>query len=91
MFVYVPFKRRKEPSDLRLQSVVCIIKMPKTINTTVYFQLRSAISKRMSRDIRLLSINHHRSVRLVCTSLEMPPASSAKPAVQGSTEDIVGP
>ena len=45
----------------------------------------------LNADSRLLSIHHLRSVKLVCTSFEMPPASAAKPAVQGSTEDMVGP
>ena len=44
----------------------------------------------LNADSRLLSIHHLRSVKLVCTSLEMPPASAAKPTVQGSIEEMVG-
>ena len=42
-------------------------------------------------DSRLLSIHHLRSVKLVCTSLEMSPTSAAKPTVQGSTKEMIDP
>ena len=41
--------------------------------------------------LQLFFIHNLRSVELVSTILEMPPASATKPAVPESTEEIVGP
>ena len=47
--------------------------------------------KRQFIYFRLLSIHHQRSVKVVCTSPKMPPASAVKQTVQGSTEEMIGP
>ena len=59
------------------------------LNIRNLFQKRKS-KKYKSRDFRLHSIHRLRSVKLVCTSLEMQPASAAKPVVQGSTEETIG-
>ena len=48
-----------------------------------YFILRKKkTNNKKSRDFTLYSNRHLRSVKLVCNSIKMPPASAAKPAVQ---------
>ena len=55
------------------------------------FCLISPVAKTPAWFLEGQSNHHHRSVKLVCTSLEMSPASAAKPAVQGSSEEMVNP
>ena len=71
--------------NLLSQRLACMIWMPQTMNTIVYLTLRS-YKKRLR-----LCIYHLIRVGLAFSSVEMSPASAAKPAVQGSPEEMVGP
>ena len=67
-----------------------VASMPQIMKTSVHLTFRSFFLKRQSRDNILFSTHHLRSVNLVCTSLQMPMDYTAKPIVQGSTDNIVG-